>query len=37
VLICSRAAKTPHAAMKKMLGRLASTQARILGAVINEF
>lgn len=37
VLICSRAAKTEHRAMKSMLNRLANTRSRILGAVINQF
>jgi receptor protein-tyrosine kinase len=37
VLICSRAAVTPFAAMKDMLQRLASTQSTVLGAVINDF
>jgi len=37
VLLCSRAAVTPFAAMKDMLQRLASTQSTVLGAVINDF
>lgn len=37
VLIVSRATATPHREMKEMLRRLSSTQAQILGAVLNHF
>jgi len=37
VLVVSRAASTPHKEMKEMLRRLGSTQAQILGAVLNNF
>ena len=37
VLICVRTAATPHRAMKEMLRRLESTQAQILGTVMNDF
>ena len=37
VLVVSRANSTPHKNMKEMLRRLATTQSRIVGAVINRF
>jgi receptor protein-tyrosine kinase len=37
VVVLSRAAMTTHNAMREMLRRLASTQSRILGAVVNQF
>jgi len=37
VLVVSRATATPHRDMKEMLSRLGSTQAQILGAVLNHF
>ena len=37
VLIIGRADSTPHRNMKEMLRRLAGTQSRIVGAVINSF
>jgi len=37
VLVLSRAAVTKHREMKDMLRRLGSTQARIMGAVMNHF
>jgi receptor protein-tyrosine kinase len=37
VLVVSRAKHTPYVAAKDMLRRLETTQARILGAVINHF
>jgi protein-tyrosine kinase len=37
VLVISRADSTPHKNMKEMLRRLATTQSRIVGAVINRF
>jgi protein-tyrosine kinase len=37
VLVLSRAAVTTHNSMREMLRRLASTQSRILGAVVNQF
>jgi protein-tyrosine kinase len=37
VLICSRVAVTEQSAIKEMLRRLDSTQAVILGAVLNDF
>jgi receptor protein-tyrosine kinase len=36
-LVLSRAASTPRKAMKDMLRRLVSTQARIMGAVLSDF
>ena len=36
-LVVSRAAATAHRDMKEMLRRLSSTQARVLGAVLNHF
>jgi receptor protein-tyrosine kinase len=37
VLIVGRADSTPHRNMKEMLRRMAGTQSRIVGAVINSF
>ena len=37
VLIVGRADSTPHKNMKEMLRRMAGTQSRIVGAVINSF
>jgi receptor protein-tyrosine kinase len=37
VLIVGRADSTPHKNMKEMLRRMADTQSRIVGAVINSF
>lgn len=37
VLIVGRADSTPHQNMKEMLRRMAGTQSRIVGAVINSF
>jgi protein-tyrosine kinase len=37
VLLLSRAQHTSYAGTRDMLRRLASTQSRILGAVINHF
>lgn len=37
VLVVSRAASTAHRDMQEMLRRLASTQAQVLGAVLNHF
>jgi protein-tyrosine kinase len=37
VLVISRADSTPHKEMREMLRRLAATQSRIVGSVINKF
>jgi protein-tyrosine kinase len=37
VLVVTRANSTPHKNLREMLRRLASTQSRIVGAVINSF
>jgi protein-tyrosine kinase len=37
VLVVSRAKQTPYKGMKEMLRRLAVTQSRVMGAVVNHF